>query len=120
MRVAQLKRAARSAARSAWMSAAGATAVILGTAGTYVSGTLAGEAQTCDVRRELLRANGSPELRAGRAALLKISEARAYLLLAVRTKDLDQRREYAFLGVAAANAVDLGHISTEAGPLSKG
>lgn len=98
-----VRSAVRSAARSRWMPMAAALAVVLGTAGTYVSGNIAGAADTCDLRRELLLATGSPELRAGQAAMLNASEARTYLVLALGTQDLEQRREYAFLGLTSAN-----------------
>jgi hypothetical protein len=76
---------------------------VLGTAGTYVAGDIEADTQSCSVRRELILMNGSPDLQAGRSALLKTPEARTYLALAIGTLNLEQRREYAFLGVTAAN-----------------
>lgn len=101
--ISAIKKGGRRAAQSPWMSVAAAAAVVLGTVGTYVSGNIAAAAQTCDVRRELLLVNGSPDLHLGRATLLRTSEARAYLTLAFGTLNLEQRREYAYLGVTAAN-----------------
>ena len=75
----------------------------MGTAGTYISGDIAADTQSCDVRRELLSVNGSPDLAQLREALLKTSEARTYMTLALAPQELAQRREYAFLGVTAAN-----------------
>src|SRR5258708_3799886 len=97
------KRGVRRFARSPWMSAAAAVAVVLGTAGTYVSGDIATDTQSCTLRRELLIASGSPDLEQLRAALLRISEARTYLTLALAPQNPEQRREYAFLGITAAN-----------------
>ena len=94
--------AVKRGARSRWLSAAAAVAIVLGTAGTYISGDIAGDIQSCNVRRELLK-NGSPDLQDLRAALHKIPEARAYATLALGTMDVEQRREYAFLAVTAAN-----------------
>jgi len=90
-------------ARSPWMSAAAAITILLGTAGTYVAGNITADAQICDFRRELLIANGSPDLHAGRDVSYKLAEAQTYLTLALSTRDIDQRREYSFLGVTAAN-----------------
>lgn len=106
-----LKRARRFG-HSPWMSVAAATAVVLGTAGTYVSGNIAADTQACDFQREILRANGSPDLTAGQDALMKLSEARTYLTLALGTLSLEQRREYAFLGVTAANVAIMSTPST--------
>lgn len=94
--------AVKRGARSRGLSAAAAVAIVLGTAGTYISGDIAGDIQSCNVRRELLK-NGSPDLQELRAALHKIPEARAYAALALGTMDVEQRREYAFLAVTAAN-----------------
>jgi hypothetical protein len=94
---------ARRFPRSPWMSVVAALAVVLGTAGTYVSGQIQTDTQSCTVRRELLLANGSRELTPLRAALLKSAEARTYLTLALAPQAVEQRREYAFLGVTAAN-----------------
>jgi hypothetical protein len=96
-------RLARKFPRSPWMSVVAALAVVLGTAGTYVSGQIQTDTQSCTVRRELLLANGSRELALLRPALLKSAEARTYLTLALHPQPVEQRREYAFLGVTAAN-----------------
>lgn len=98
-----VRRVAGRAARSPWMSVAAAAAVLLGTGGTYLSGDIAADVQSCDVRRELMVANGSPELHAYRGAVAKITNAQAYIALAMSTRDLERRREYAYLGIAAAN-----------------
>src|SRR5687768_11727021 len=90
---------ARKAAQSHWMSVAAAAAVILATAGTWVSGSIASSTQTCDLQRELMLANGSAELSAGKGAMLKMTEARTYMTLAMGTMNVDQRREYAYLGL---------------------
>lgn len=85
------------------MSGVAASAVVLGTGGTYVSGDIATSTQICVVRRELLLAGGAPNLQKLSSALLKTSEARTYMTLALAPQNVAQRREYAFLGVTAAN-----------------
>lgn len=85
------------------MSVAAAIAVVLGTSGTYISGEIGAAAKSCDLHRELLLANGSPHLRAYRNLSPYITNGQAYLALAMSTKNVERRREYAYLGIAAAN-----------------
>ncbi|MFL6858830.1 MAG: hypothetical protein ACJ8EB_13100 [Allosphingosinicella sp.] len=54
-----------------------------------------------------------PELRAYRNLSPYITEAQAYLALALTTRSVEQRREYAYLGVAAANTAILATPATQ-------